>query len=63
MLSRLLLLLSQDRDNEGKKLMSKVLDQNGISRVYNMLEIYQSGPEPLMCSIDLCDMIYFIVMC
>ena len=24
----------------------RVLDQNGISRLYTMLEIYHSGPEP-----------------
>ena len=25
---------------------TRVQDQNGISRLYNMLEIYHSGPEP-----------------
>ena len=32
--------------------MSRVLDQNGVSQLYHMLEIYSSGPEPSMCSID-----------
>ena len=28
-----------------KTYVSRVLDQNGISRIYNMLEVYHSGPE------------------
>ena len=28
----------------------RVPDQNGVSRLYNMLEIYQSGREPLILS-------------
>ena len=28
---------------------SRVPDQNGISRLYNMLVIYHSGPEPSFC--------------
>ena len=31
------------------KNISKVPDQNGIYRLYNMLEIYHSGLESLMC--------------
>ena len=27
----------------------RILAQNGISRLYNLLEIYHSGPEPLKC--------------
>ena len=27
----------------------RVRDQNGISRQYNMLDIYHSGLEPLIC--------------
>ena len=30
-------------------LVSRVPDQNCISRLYNMLEIYHSGPEPSIC--------------
>ena len=29
--------------------ISRVLDQNGVSRLYNMLEIHHSGPEPSIC--------------
>ena len=30
--------------------MSRVPDQNGVSRLYNMLEIHHSGPEPSIYS-------------
>ena len=30
--------------------ISRVSDQNGVSRLYNMHEIYHSGPEPLISS-------------
>ena len=32
--------------------ISRVSDQNGVSHLYNMLEIYHSGPEPLIYMFD-----------
>ena len=33
-------------------IISRVQDQKGISQLYNMLEIYHSGPEPLNYIVD-----------
>ena len=33
----------------GVDIILRVPDQNCISRLYNLYEIYHSGPEPLIC--------------